>query len=56
MGDGISDLVRRGEGWASHPQRIEAEGLCSDCPWPGYPTDKTRCEKCPYRAQDRSGK
>lgn len=23
--------------------------LCSDCPPPGYPTDKTRCTPCPRR-------
>ena len=25
--------------------------LCSDCPPVGYPTDKTRCDECPRRAQ-----
>lgn len=29
---------------------VGAENLCSDCPPPGYPTDKTRCGPCPRRA------
>lgn len=30
------------------------EGVCSDCPPVGYPTDKTRCYPCPRR-EKRSG-
>lgn len=29
----------------------EAGETCSDCPPAGYPTDKTRCDECPRRAQ-----
>jgi hypothetical protein len=25
--------------------------LCYDCPPVGYPTDKTRCDECPRRAE-----
>lgn len=28
----------------------DCEPLCSDCPPAGYPTDKTRCHKCPRRS------
>lgn len=27
----------------------EVERLCSDCPPPDYPTQKTRCANCPRR-------
>ena len=29
----------------------EAGETCSDCPPAEYPTDKTRCDECPRRAQ-----
>lgn len=30
--------------------RKDIESECSDCPPPGYPTDKTRCLECPRRS------
>lgn len=30
-----------------------ADGLCSDCPPAGYPTDETRCVPCPRRSQPK---
>ena len=34
---------------------VEGEWPCFDCPPPGYPTDKTRCEPCPRAARTRVG-
>lgn len=34
---------------ASIPTVEPIDGLCSDCPPDGYPTDKTRCLPCPRR-------
>lgn len=32
-------------------RREAVAALCEDCPPSGYPTDKTRCNPCPFRAK-----
>lgn len=34
-----------------HASGCPQDGICSDCPPVGYPTDKTRCADCPRAAE-----
>jgi hypothetical protein len=55
----LRQAAKDGTGYVNLPllDKMERDArqakLCSDCPPPDYPTDKTRCLPCPRRSLQR---